>query len=260
MNCPLPIAHCPLLRSRAFRFRGAGFTLIELLVVMLIIGVLVAITIPVVGKMRIRAKEADTKNFIAQLSAAIQNYYNDHRAYPGPLSNDEVGAIAFSIPVDLPAGLSFVDSPDPEGPSMSENLVLGLLGGLRFDAGTIFYDPSIVGQGPNSLGGSPKRNNPYVEATNLSWRDEDGDKTGRFQDEVDAADDTIIPEFVDRFTSPMPILYLRARVGATSTGADPDDNPVITDGTGSRTGHYDLSQYRAYVCLEYRRRKVAAGG
>jgi hypothetical protein len=73
-------------------------------------------------------------------------------------------------------------------------------------------------------------------------------KTGRYRDEDAFADDTIIPEFVDRFADGMPILYLRARVGANSGGNSAADNPIITDlSTTNRTGQYDLSQIIAYT-------------
>ena len=67
-----------------------GFTLIEVLVVVIIIGVLMAILIPVISKVRVAARTANTESFISQLSRAIEAYHADFRAYPGPLSNVEV--------------------------------------------------------------------------------------------------------------------------------------------------------------------------
>ena len=63
-----------------------------------------------------------------------------------------------------------------------------------------------------------------------------------------AADDSEIPEFVDAFPSAMPILYLRARVGATTLNNTAGDNPVITNGqNANRPGQYDLSQIIGYT-------------
>src|SRR5439155_17104439 len=70
----------------------------------------------------------------------------------------------------------------------------------------------------------------------------------RFSDSDGSANDSEIPVFVDAFPSAMPILYLRARVGATSVNNQPGDNPVITNGTNAaRPGQYDLSQIIAYT-------------
>ena len=67
-----------------------GFSLIELLVVIAIIGVLVSILIPVVKKVRVAAQVADTQQVLTQLSNAITQYFNDFKAYPGPLPNNGV--------------------------------------------------------------------------------------------------------------------------------------------------------------------------
>ena len=67
---------------------------------------------------------------------------------------------------------------------------------------------------------------------------------GHFKDDSGEADDSVIPEFVDRFSKPMPILYLRCRRGVPVPPGAPTAavNSVITDGTGTRAGPYDISQ------------------
>src|SRR5688500_11671252 len=69
---------------------GRGFTLVELLVVIGIIVLLVGILLPVVHGVRKSAYAAASGQQIARLNAAIQAYYGDHKAYPGPLSNDQI--------------------------------------------------------------------------------------------------------------------------------------------------------------------------
>src|SRR5216110_1976560 len=84
----IPLAEASPTRDSMKRGR-LGFTLIELLVVIGIIAVLIAILIPVVGRVRLAAQTANTTNQMHRISAAIQNYFNDFQAYPGVFSNRE---------------------------------------------------------------------------------------------------------------------------------------------------------------------------
>jgi type II secretory pathway pseudopilin PulG len=249
--------------------RRQGFTTIELLVVIGIIVALIGILIPVVGKVRESARATDTASWIQQLSGAIESYHTAFRAYPGPLSNDDIRAPG--VPT---ATLGFVNPwPSEFAPStgattdglqritMAENLVLGLLGGLKPDPADpvrALYDPTLVGGGPLSLNrGAPKRYEPFIEPKNLSWLQSGGRQTGAFFDDASpgtGADDSIIPEFVDRYSDPMPILYLRARVGSQRNplGNAKNDNPIITNNTSApdgtfRAGQYDISQIVGYT-------------
>lgn len=246
-----------------FRLTGAsrlenrrGFTLAELLVVIGIIVLLISILIPVVGRVRIAGQSADTASLIRAIDAACQTYYQDHQAWPGPLGESQLG-IDGTQPEwrDDPPNPQYLDSMvavggtpgdgffrpsgDLEGVTSSENLVLGLLGGLvHLDTDSppdgvpdaILYDPSAVGRGAAKLGGrSPGAYSAYFDAReqNLSMHvigDNDasfggntGEKWGRFVLDASAARDTIIPEFIDRFSDPLPILYMRAQ----STGRSP---------------------------------------
>ena len=84
-----------------------------------------------------------------------------------------------------------------------------------------------------------------------------GLKSGKYIDDAGAANDTAIPEFVDRFPDAMPILYLRCKksVDMITTGQTAASNSVITftpgfDSTApnaNRTGPYDLSQIIGYT-------------
>lgn len=74
MNAPMP----PLRPSRA------GFTLIELLTVIAIIGILAAIIVPVVGKVRQSARKSACASNLRQVGTAILAYAADHQNWlPG---------------------------------------------------------------------------------------------------------------------------------------------------------------------------------
>ncbi|AHF90701.1 N-terminal cleavage protein [Opitutaceae bacterium TAV5] len=65
--------------------KHTAFTLIELLTVIAIIGILAAIIIPVTGKVRSSAANAQCKTALRNYGVAIQMYVNDNRdKLPGP--------------------------------------------------------------------------------------------------------------------------------------------------------------------------------
>jgi len=261
-----------------------AFTLVELLTVVLIISVLVGLLIPVVGKVRRSAQAAAVQNQISIIGQACDNYFHDFHAYPGPVSNLNIGPNAAPIMQDqitvvsggIAPGISVVGT-STANLTMSENLVLGVIGGLVRNpayngtnaVSAAFYDPQQLFPGINqtpisyATGTAPgpvslnvnlsKRYGSYMPAQDLSdgyYHDaivnslSAGATTGKDK----AIDDTIVPEFLDKFPSRMPILYLRARTGATTSGTKSADNPIITDGTNRSTmGQYDISQIIAYT-------------
>jgi len=271
--------------------RRTAFTIVELLVVIGIIIILMGILLPVVKKVRYAAYTADTQNEISQISNACNQYYSTFHAYPGPLSNDYIegvnaptpGTIAaptahrltLFVPGNPPSYSPFANASYPI--TGTENLVLGLMGGLRLNPTAtdnsvnqnppppaLAFAPTDVGLGPlnlNSLnpgrapsflttgsnyllwcqtpGSSVTQNAQYNSAMTLTpFRD--GSQT--------PANDSPIPEFVDRYPSPgpLPILYIRARTGAHGVVSD----GTITDAVlTSQTAlyQYDLREITPYT-------------
>jgi len=231
----------------------SAFTIVELMVVVLIIALLISLLIPAIGKVRERARATETANFISQLQAAIESYQQEYRAYPGPIADDMLrnNGLALTFSSSNPAGY---DNTFKNGRvTAPENLVLGLLGGLVFNttSGFIEYDPTLVGQGPRGLNpAQPKSHPAFIDNTRLSWRDSSTGKTGHYLDGAGFADDSSIPEFVDTFLTPMPVLYLRAKRGVQpiTTGLTATNNSVVTFSTAlPRVGTYDLSAIVAYT-------------
>ncbi|MDR1282682.1 MAG: DUF1559 domain-containing protein [Opitutaceae bacterium] len=78
----------------------AAFTLIELLTVIAIIGILAAIILPTVGKVRESAKTAQCASNLRQIAAAAQLYAGDNRDFLVPTyseKNDGSGMVTYRV-------------------------------------------------------------------------------------------------------------------------------------------------------------------
>jgi prepilin-type N-terminal cleavage/methylation domain-containing protein len=189
----------------ARRAHQRGFTLIELLVVIGIIAVLMGILIPVVAHVRQSAYAASTQSQLLVIQAGIEQYRQTFEAYPGPLADSQLKPLTAA------------------GPTSSENLIFGLLGG--WDPATNNYNPALVGGGPASQNPlKAQRYQPFVDPTSAGL---DPIKSGNawvpWSNGAHANvsypakfTDTAAPEFVDRFPDALPILYIRTHVGATN--------------------------------------------
>jgi len=205
------------------------------MVVILIIGILVSILIPVVSSVRRKAQAAATLAQINAIRGAIEAYQGTFNAYPGPIPDHYMYQLAPGQN-PLPAGVTGTQM------TQAENMVLGLMGGLVDTGGAITYNPSDVGSGPRNLSmGAPGQHSAfYTNTKELS--------SGQFSDKPNNAPscfDSSVPEFVDRFNEPMPILYLRARKGAKGVMSDQKNYNAMNP---SDLYQYDVRQYYAYIC------------
>jgi type II secretory pathway pseudopilin PulG len=264
----------------------SAFTLVELLTVLIIITILIGILLPTITHIKRTAYNTGVEAQMGALRQAIDQYYADFHSYPGPVSNQVMGTqpvqntdpnyIYPASTVTMGSVTSIVQN--LTGP---ENLVLGLIGGLtnQSAAGGVYthaginYDPALVGGGANSLNtGLPKKFGTYIDTSDLSSAF-NSSKNGLYSDAVvpGGIADSPVPEILDRFPNKMPILYIRANVGATmyyNPAAPPANlndqvNPVVinaADGTYPSTtqqttpanpmiryAQYDISQIIAYT-------------
>ena len=272
--------------------RRSAFTLVELLVVIGIIGVLAAILFPVIGKVREAARETDTRAFITSLEAACQAYKQDHNGYPGPLPSNYITAQdqkTFGyIPANFdPGDTGIRDKAAPgagfndanvssaglvaagERVTQAENMVLGLLGGITVNrtagAGSFYleFDAAAVGTGPVGLNPTrPTKGTPYMQVASLSeGKFRQSDSPAPADDAANPSKDSRIPEFVDRWTEPLPILVFRARTGgrafsgtAPTAYADNNNNVVVNvpfdsanPSGAAQNGQYNLVDVTPYT-------------
>jgi type II secretory pathway pseudopilin PulG len=261
-----------------------GFTVVELMIVVGLIVLLIGILLPTISKVRRAGYIADTQQELSQLGAAINEYYSVFHAYPGPFSNDQIdfnatdaaGNSGFLMEIYNSASgyaypttkdwnsVSGTTYPSTYNVTGTENLVLGLLGGLNWDntnpaTPLLAYKPNEVGLGPLNLNqANPRRYSAFIDTKNIIWCSLSGMQvtqsnvmpatpTNYYDIAGHAAADSPIPVFVDRFPQPMPLLYLRARTGAKGVISDGSIGPNGAAAPPLANYQYDLRDIYGYV-------------
>lgn len=91
-----------------------GFTIIELLVVIVIIGILVALTLPNLFSAQARGRDTDRKNELKNLQTKLETYFGDNDRYPTEATwANDIGATADEI--TGPRSDAYVYEATPEG-------------------------------------------------------------------------------------------------------------------------------------------------
>ncbi len=74
------------------RTNQKGFTIIELLVVIVIIGILVALTLPNLFSAQARGRDADRKNELKNVKQKLETYFGDNGQYPADFAAAQADA------------------------------------------------------------------------------------------------------------------------------------------------------------------------
>jgi prepilin-type N-terminal cleavage/methylation domain-containing protein len=208
-----------------------GFTIIELLVVIGIIMVLMSILLPVVVNVRKAVYNASTRQMISRLEAGVNVYFNEHGQYPGPFSNAQINSrpnlypTAPMYPLTFEwanSGTSYSTDSARTKVTAPENLYVGIVGGLYAPttANPTFRVATNYGDVPSApLSLNPAQLKRYAQYINIQTRETTAGVDTRFYPNAPlavryaCANDTSIPEILDAYPEPMPILYMRAYMG-----------------------------------------------
>jgi type II secretory pathway pseudopilin PulG len=219
--------------------------MIELLVVIGIIVVLIGLLVPVITKVRLTARTADVTNQMHRISAAIGNYFNDFQGYPGVTANRDFIPSAPNKPY-TPANGTY---------TQSEDLFMALLGGFQINTTStstpkpLTFVPGEIGLGPanfNTVQVLPRKH-AYLEKIPTEFTPPFNGMMVPIKQVTDLLmtypTDSEIPEFLDLYSNPRPIIYLRDNAAASAKVY------YSSQATGSfdPTAHYDVAGMEPYL-------------
>ena len=101
--------------SKLLRKDEQGFTLIELMVVVIIIGILVAIAVPLYGGVQARARDNACMANVRTLNGAVSMYYAENDSFPDNVQALETAGFIQDDPECPNEGAYSIDSEGEEG-------------------------------------------------------------------------------------------------------------------------------------------------
>ena len=216
------------------------FTMVEMLTVIGIIVILMAILLPVVGKMRSRPTSPPPGSRSARSAQAIEQYYLEYKVYPGPVSNVAITQQQGPVPRD--------DDDREHGPRPVRRIARCRASNVIYDSNDLASNLGPVNLNPNPMLKQTRHTPPFIDAT--PGQNMPAPAVGQRQRE-NRGQRLDIPEFLDQFppqfgNGSRPILYMRAVNGNPASPNPTASTPTIC-GSDDTTTQYNYTHLMPYA-------------
>lgn len=200
----------------------AGFTLVELLVVIGIIGLLIGLLLPALGKVVQRAKSTQTTGTMQEFAKACDSYFQEFGEYPAAVPDEYLYTNA--------SGTTMNGDTDLPQITAAENALLALMGGYRVasDADYSTYGATATppipertfGSGPNAfkikidpskMGEGPYKNGKKYDAFYAPKGREFGKAAGQLNENPDPTQ--ALPDLIDAWGAPIAFIKQQRSIG-----------------------------------------------